>query len=135
MVDDAVAIIRARNAVDDVVLISLSYDCIAYAKQTYPEFESGLLFFAEYGDVALLKCDILLAEEQTTTGSFVFNAHEASKQIGAWTVNDEYQLRKVLQADADYIITDEIDLAADVEKQMRERSDLETILDFTWDPM
>lgn len=132
MVDDAVRIVREHDAVDDVVFISLSYDCIAHAKETYPEFEYGLLFFAQYGDVSLLKCDILLAEEEMTTNSFVSRAHDASREVGAWTVNTEEDLSKVLQGQADYIITDTVALAHDVQTQLDGRTNLEVITDMIW---
>lgn len=134
MVDDAVRIVRERDAVDDVVLISLNYDCISYAKETYPEFECGLLFFAQYGDVSLLKCDILLAEEEMTTDSFVIRAHDAGKEVGVWTVDTEDDLRRTLRGQADYIITDEIALAHDMQEWLDSRTELEAITELIWHP-
>ena len=132
MVDDAVRIVREHDAVDDVVFISLNYDCISYAKETYPEFEYGLLFFAQYGDVSLLKCDMLLAEEETATGSLIAASHEVGKEVGVWTANDEDVLRKVLSSEADYVITDKVALAGNVQEELDSRDDFDAILEFVW---
>lgn len=129
MVDDTVRIVREMGATDDVVLISLNYDCISYAKKTYPEFTCGLLFFAEYGDMSLIDCDILLAEEETATTSFVDMAHASDKEVGVWTANTREVLRKIMDGDADYVITDEAVLAKEVQRQLDSRTDLEAISD------
>ena len=129
MVDDAVRIVREHDAVDDVVFISLNYDCISYAKETYPEFDYGLLFFAQYGDVSLLECDILLAEEEAATGNLISSAHEAGKELGVWTANDETVLRKVLDSGADYVITDKVALATNVQEELDSRDDFDAILE------
>lgn len=132
MVDDAVRIVREHDAVDDVVFISLNYDCISYGKTTYPEFEYGLLFFAEYGDIALLECDLLLAEEETASNNFIADVHEGNRKIGVWTANNESVLRRVLNGDADCVITDELELTASVQKILDNRTEVEIIYDLVW---
>ena len=42
MADDVVRMVREKDCVGDVVLISLAYDVIDYAERTYPEFETGV---------------------------------------------------------------------------------------------
>ena len=63
MVDDVVEIVRKHDCVDDVALISLNYSIIDYAERTYPEFVTGTLFFAGFGDVTKLNCDLMIMEE------------------------------------------------------------------------
>ena len=132
MVDDAVRIVREHGAEDDVVFISLNYDCIEYGKKTYPEFDYGLLIFAGFGDLKLLECDIVLAEEEMTTSDFISKVHEANKKLGVWTANTEDDLYKVLYSNADYVITDKVVFARDVQEVLDQRTDSEFIQDIVW---
>jgi len=132
MVDDAVRIVREHGAEDDVVFISLNYDCIEYGKKTYPEFDYGLLIFAGFGDLRLLECDIVLAEEEMSSGDFIEKVHEANKKLGVWTANTEDDLHKVLHSAADYVITDKVVFARDVQKSLDQRTDSEFIQDLIW---
>ncbi|MBQ9606709.1 MAG: glycerophosphoryl diester phosphodiesterase membrane domain-containing protein [Lachnospiraceae bacterium] len=129
MVDDVVDIVKKHDCVDQVVLISLKYDVIDYAESTYPEFETGLLLFAGLGEIENLNCDILITEEEMTSDDLVLKLHEAGKKSMIWTVNEEEDLYKFLDMDVDGIITDTIELAEDVQKQLDNRSEVEVIKD------
>lgn len=69
MVDDVVKLIREKDCVQDVALISLKYDVIDYAETTYPEFETGMLIFGSLGDVTRVNCDLMVLEEEMSTGT------------------------------------------------------------------
>ncbi len=127
---DVVKMVRERDALDDVVLISSEQDVIRCAETTYPEFETGLLSFTEFGDLSILQCDMLLLEEETATDEHINQAHEAGKQTGIWTVSTRSSMGKVLNSRADYIITDRMDLAEEVQKSLDERNDLQIIIDW-----
>ncbi len=129
MVDDLVRIIREHDCVEDTVLISLNYGVIKYAETAYPEFETGLLFFASLGDVSKLKCDILIMEEETASSDNISNIHEAGKQAMVWTVNTEEGMYHFLDSFADGVITDEIVLAEEVQADLDDRTDLEVLED------
>ncbi|MCR5626676.1 MAG: glycerophosphoryl diester phosphodiesterase membrane domain-containing protein [Lachnospiraceae bacterium] len=129
MVDDVVRIIREHDCVDDTALISLKYDIIDYAESTYPEFETGTLFFASLGNVANLNCDLIIMEEESASDAKVFDVHSAGKQVIVWTVNTREGMYKFLDADIDAIITDEIPLAEEVQAQLDDRSDLNVLED------
>lgn len=129
MVDDVVAMVRAKDCVKDVVLISLNYQIIEYAEQTYPEFDTGTLFFVSVGDVSRLTCDYLLMEEELATDSRIVKMHDADKRVGVWTVNTEAGIREFLSGRADLIITDRIDLAVKIQAELDERTGLEVIQD------
>lgn len=130
MVDDVVKIVRERDAVDDVALISSSYDAIDYAETTYPEFDTGLLFFTEFGDLSLLNCDMLLMEEETATDEHIRQAHEDGKKAGVWTVNTRTSMGQLLNSETDYVITDRIDYATEVQSNLNKRTDLQVIVDW-----
>jgi glycerophosphoryl diester phosphodiesterase len=129
MVDDVVRMVRERDAVDDVALISLSYDAISYAEQTYPEFETGLLYFAGYGDLSLIQCDMLLVEEEAAMATSTQTVHDLGKQLGVWTVNTRDAMHTFLTKDIDLVITDQLVMAGEVQDELDARSDLEVIYD------
>ncbi len=129
MADDIVAAVRARDMVDEVILISLKADAIAYVEDTYPEFETGLLIFSGLGDVSRLKCDMIIMEEEMTTLSRIAEIHDAGKKIGVWTVNTRDALHHFLDMEVDTIVTDEVVMAREVQAELSERTDLEVLED------
>ena len=111
------------------MLISLSYDVIDYAESTYPEFETGVLFFAGLGNVSKLNCDLLIMEEELGTDTRIDQIHKSGKKAIVWTVNSEKSMRRFLLSDCDAVITDEIELAESVRKKLDERTEYEILLD------
>lgn len=133
MADDIVKAVRERDMTDQVVLISLNFDAIEYAEQTYPEFKTGLLIFGTFGDVTKLNCDLIIMEEEMSTTSRIWDIHNAGKEALVWTVNKEEDLQNFLDKDIDGIITDEIIKAIVVEDELEKRTDIEILEDRTSD--
>nr|WP_308509538.1 glycerophosphoryl diester phosphodiesterase membrane domain-containing protein [uncultured Stomatobaculum sp.] len=129
MADDVVRIVREKNMVSEVVIISLSYRVINYVETHYPEFDTGVLFFAGVGNLPKLNCDILLLEEESVSNARIAEAHAAGKQIGVWTVNDSNGLSRFLDSEVDYIITDDIPLAKETEQDLLARTPYEIFED------
>ena len=129
MADDAVAAIRERDMTDEVVLISLNYDVLDYIKRTYPEFETGVLIFAGIGNSADLNCDMIIMEEEMSTHWQIMKLHSSGKKAAVWTVNTRDGLRHFLDSDADCIITDEVPMAVEVQKELLKRNDVELMRD------
>ena len=129
MADDVVRIVREKNMVSEVVIISLSYRVINYVETHYPEFDTGVLFFAGVGNLPKLNCDILLLEEESVSNARIAEAHAAGKQIGVWTVNDSNGLSRFLDSEVDYIITDDIRLAKETEQDLLARTPYEVFED------
>ena len=129
MADDVVRIVREKNMVSEVVIISLSYRVINYVETHYPEFDTGVLFFAGVGNLPKLNCDILLLEEESVSNARIAEAHDAGKQIGVWTVNDSNGLSRFLDSEVDYIITDDIRLAKETEQDLLSRTPYEVFED------
>lgn len=129
MADDVVAAVRERDMVDDVILISLNYDVLDYVEKNYPEFETGVLIFSALGDVSRLNCDMIIMEEEMSSANRISSIHSAGKKVGVWTVNSEYSLYHFLDSDVDVIITDNVEQAIKVQKQLDQRTDLEILED------
>ena len=130
MADDGVKAVKERDMVDEVALISLDYDVIDYAEQMYPEMETSVLIFGAVGDVTNLNCDmIIMEEEMASVASTVRKIHDAGKKAGVWTVNTERAMRKFLDSEADMVITDDILMANEVQKELDERADYDILKD------
>ena len=121
MVDDVVQIVRDMDMVEETALISLKYDVLDYAESTYPEFETGYLYFLSFGDTTKLNVDDLIIEEQLADGAGIYALQTGGKKVLVWTVNEEAYLQKILASDADGMITDEVERAYEIRQEMKKR--------------
>ena len=122
MVDDVVKMVRDKNMTDQVALISLKYKVLDYAERTYPEFETGYLYFMSFGDTTKLNVDDLIIEEQLATGANILALQRGGKKVLVWTVNEDDYLKKILAGNADGIITDRVKRACEIKEQMKHRN-------------
>ncbi|MGI6755353.1 MAG: glycerophosphoryl diester phosphodiesterase membrane domain-containing protein [Atopobiaceae bacterium] len=128
MVDDVVRMVKEHDMVHDVALISLNYEVVDYAERTYPEFETGYLYFLSYGQVGALNVDDLIIEEQLATEPMIDTIKLSNKRCYVWTVNSDEALDTQLNGYADGIITDEVALAQNMKRDMQDRTIQERIL-------
>ena len=129
MVDDVVRLVREKDCVADVTLISLKYDIIDYAETNYPEFETGVLIFGGLGDVSRINCDLLILEEEMATDSRISSIHSSGKEVYVWTINTEAGMYRFLDSSCDGIITDQIEMAERVQEALDNRNDLQVLKD------
>ena len=59
--------------------------------------------------------------------SRVRKVHEAGKKAGVWTVNTERSMKRFLDSEVDMVITDDILMANDMQKELDERTDFDVI--------
>ncbi len=129
MADDAVRIVKEHGMEDEVVFISLKYDLIDYIETAYPEMQTGFLTFASFGDTQKLNCDYIGLEEESATADAIDAIHKQGKQVLVWTANKRDSQRHFLCSHADFLITDNVRQANDVLYEVRNRSDLQRMLD------
>ncbi|MCR5099473.1 MAG: glycerophosphoryl diester phosphodiesterase membrane domain-containing protein [Lachnospiraceae bacterium] len=125
--DDVARMIKERDMVDDVAIISLDYNIIDYTETHYPELMTGTLFFAGLGDITNLNCDLLIMEEEIATDATINLIHAANKMAVVWTVNTRNNMSKFQDSDVDAIITDEIEMFEEVEAEHNDRTDFEAM--------
>lgn len=130
MVDDAIRMIKEKEMIDQCVLISLKYSLIDYAEKTYPGIQTGYLTFASFGKTEYISCDYLGLEEESATVSVISRIHDSERKVMVWTPNEERSQRHFLLSETDYIITDNVQQAIDMTKELNERIDLVVFLDF-----
>ena len=129
MADDVVAMVKEYGVEDQVLYISLKEDVMNYLKEKYPEAKVSSVFFAGMGNFEKLPCDILGLEEGMGSPLIYANAHSAGKEVAIWTPNTEQALRMFMDADLDYITTDEIGMAEQIRKDLDARTERELIID------
>ncbi len=129
MVDEVVAMIKARGMSKECVILSLDYAIIEYTEAHYPEMLSGFLYFFSAGKLENLVGDYLLMEEREASADNIDAIHEAGKRAVVWTVNTEESIKTFINSDVDGIITDYVTRVGDAIKENDKRSQLEVILD------
>jgi glycerophosphoryl diester phosphodiesterase len=129
MVDDAVAMIKERDMVEEAFLISLKYNLIDYCENRYPEIRCAYLTFASFGKTAELNCDYLGLEEEAASVAVIDAIHESGREVLIWTPNSESSQKDFLLSDADYIITDYVSQAQGINKELSERDKTQIIMD------
>lgn len=130
MVDDVVRMLKERDMIDEVAILSLDYGLIEYAETTYPEVRTGYLYFFSIGATEKMTGDILMMEEREATAEKVQAIRAAGKEVIVWTVNTPESIDKFLNAEIDGICTDRIREVREGMKRRDDRSDLDVIMDF-----
>ena len=133
MADDVVAKVHEMGVEDYVILISLKQDLMTYVKETYPEFETSVIFFAGLGDYTKLECDYLGLEEGIVNEALCADAHDKGKKVDVWTPNEFESLYQFLDSSADCITTDQVILAEKVQKILDSRPDRMILEDRLYD--
>ena len=129
MADYAVNTIRENAMESECVVISLKYDLIDYIEKEYPDIQTGFLLYASYGATDKLNCDYLGLEEESVSENAVAGAHDQNKKMIVWTTNDKKYQKHFLCSKADALITDNVVQAVEIQQGLKERTDLQRILD------
>ncbi len=116
-------IVEAAVMSDRVAIMSLKYDAVLKMKQLRPEWTVGLLSATAVGDLSRLDADFLAVSMNMVSRGFVRRAHQAGKEVFAWTVNDPVSMSQMIARGVDGIITDEPAMARQV---LAERAELTT---------
>lgn len=134
MVDDVIALIKAKQLEEQVVLLALDYSLIEYIEDTYPEFNSGYLYYFASGRPERIKGDWLMMEEAMANRHYVQQVHQANKKVAVWTINSTDSMKRFLLSEVDGIITDDLVKLKNTYQELLTRSDIERILDsFVYD--
>lgn len=133
MVDEVVKMIKERDMLSETAILSLDYALIQYAEATYPEVETGFLYFFSVGKTAEMVGDMLIMEEREASERKLCEIREAGKKAIVWTVNKEESIDKFVRKDVDGIITDYVKKVKDGLRRRDERSELEKMIDVIFD--
>jgi glycerophosphoryl diester phosphodiesterase len=121
-------IVEASGMVDEVVIMSLSYDGIKKMRELRPDWTLGLLSTVSLGNLADLDVDFLALNGRAATRRLVRSVQARGKQVLVWTVNDPVGMTSMTSRGVDAIITDEPALAVSILGQRRELDTLQRLL-------
>ncbi|TKK80625.1 glycerophosphodiester phosphodiesterase [Kribbella jiaozuonensis] len=123
--EPAASVLKGANAIDRICVSSFSQSRVRRIRKLlgprlctgYGEFETVLIRFLP---VALPSAGACLQIPQAygplkvLTPGLIKRAHARGKQVHVWTIDDPAQMRELLDAGVDGIITDRTDLLRDV---------------------
>jgi glycerophosphoryl diester phosphodiesterase len=109
-----VEIVEAHGDPADVLLMSLKPAVVRKVKALRPAWRAGLLLSVAVGDIAGLEADFLAVNARFVSRPFVQQAHQAGKEVFAWTVNDPAAVSRMIGRGVDGVITDRPDIARQV---------------------
>ena len=129
MADDVIAMLQEKDMVDQCTIIGLNYELMSYVNSTYPDVETGLLYYFAYGSDDLLDVDLLILEEEIAGYGDILEHQLSGRKVLVWTVNTKKSASYFLKTRADGLISDEVPMLQEERLRMEEDSDAERILD------
>lgn len=128
---DVAALIEAYDYTADCWVTSFSYGALKRIKQANPDIRTGYIMSVAYGQFYSLQyADAFSLNKVFVTRQVVNSAHQAGKQVFAWTVNSSSEMRSLSNLQVDNIITDDPVLAQDVISRSNSSETLRTVLDY-----
>lgn len=109
--------VEARGLSDILLISSFSPEILEYIKQVDPSCKTAFLYPAGYvrahlailppfGLMSKMKCHAAHPHKLCIRGNFVRKAHKKGIQVNVWTVNESEDIRAMIEAGVDGIITD-----------------------------
>lgn len=129
MVDEVVKLIKQKQMIDQVALISLDAKLITYATTTYPEMTTGTIYFLAMGDLRKIPGQFLIVEEGLVNKNLVNFVHSINKKIFTWTVNSGERARTLTSYGVDGIITDRPDKIAEAINNYQQEGPKDSLLE------
>lgn len=120
--------VEQADMVNEVAIMSLSYNGIKKFRALRPDWPIGLLSSKALGNLSNLDVDFLAVNMATATPGLIHRIQSAGKQVFVWTVNDQVSMFRMIFLGVDGIITDEPALAAAVLKEQTRLTPVEHLL-------
>ena len=106
---DVVDIINEKDFVNNCVVTSGKYETIKKVKEYNKKIKTIYVMSLAYGDILTFKdVDGFSIESSNINDDLVYSVHDHKKVIYAWTVNNEKNITKMINAGVDNIVTDDI---------------------------
>ncbi len=115
IVEKTVALIETKGMEGQCVITSMDYQFLREVKELNGDIRTGYIVTMAYGQVGALEyADFLSASRDCVTEGFVRRAHRSGKEVHVWTVNSRRDMRRMIAAGADNLITDRPGVAREV---------------------
>lgn len=129
MADDIIDMVMEKDASENVALISLKYNLVDYIETKAPELETGLLYYASWGNDNGLNVDDLIMEEAVASDYTINSIHEQGKKAIVWTVDKNSSIQHFLMSGCDAVITNRVDEVIEAKAELARRDDMQLIFD------
>lgn len=121
--------VEERGLSDILLISSFSKEILEYIKQIAPECKTAYLYPAGYARAHMafvppysamkkMKCHAAHPHKLCIRGDFVKKAHKADLQVNVWTIDEPEDIRAMIKAGVDGIITDCPDLVRSILNEM-----------------
>jgi len=102
-------------------VMSLDLDLMRKIERIDPVIETGFVIPIQFGDFDDSKIDFYVIEDFSYRSGLAFKAHKKHRKIFVWTLNTQSEISRYLQEPIDGIISDEIQMIKDIEKEDRSK--------------
>lgn len=120
LVENVNKIIEENHMDNDVIISSNNFNSLQEMKKINPKIKVGYIVLAAFGDFENLNVDFFSMEQSLINSKTVYALHAIGKEVHAFTINDKESAEKMLRLGVDNIITDNVKLIKDTEKEMKE---------------
>ncbi|WP_166426725.1 glycerophosphodiester phosphodiesterase family protein [Labedella populi] len=101
---DALGALDGRNTFQ-----SLDVETVRTLERLRPDLSVGVALAMYSGELPRIGADFFVVEQASVTAAMIADAHDRRAPLYAWTVNDDLEIRALLDLGVDGIITDRID--------------------------
>lgn len=128
---DVADLITTYGDVNRCWVTSFSYSSLKSIKQANPDIRTGYIMSVAYGQFYSLQyADAFSLNKVFVTSQVVNSAHQAGKQVFAWTVNSVSEVRSLYYLHVDSIITDDPVMAQNVLSRSGTSETLRSLMDY-----
>lgn len=125
-----VSLIEKYDMQNKCCVTSFSYDSLKKIKKYNANIKTGLIMSIATGNFySLDAADAFSIKSTFISSQVVNNAHQQGKEIYAWTVNNSGEMRRMMNVNADHIITDRPELLLEqIDRNITEDTLIDTAL-------
>lgn len=104
--------------------MSLDLNLMRKIEKIAPEIETGFVIPLQFGDFDDSKIDFYVIEDFSYRRHLALKAHKKYRKIFVWTLNTRSEISKYLQEPIDGIISDELEMINEIEKEDRSKESI-----------
>lgn len=104
--------------------MSLDLNLMRKIEKIAPEIETGFVIPLQFGDFDDSKIDFYVIEDFSYRRYLALKAHKKYRKIFVWTLNTRSEILKYLQEPIDGIISDELEMINEIEKEDRSKESI-----------
>jgi len=122
---EAVEAVRKHGDVANTMISAFHPQTLAKVHELLPDLQLGFIYNRTQEEESRHNCpiDVVIPQFRLASRELISDVHSEGLKVFAWTVNDETEIRRLMQLGADGIITDHPDKALAVVKQSQKQEE------------